>query len=192
MPQANETQAFKAFLETCREYVVFYGFVCDGMPSFRNWIADLMKTHSVSRSDPYRVGVGNPRQGLYPASLSIGEVLDKSDHDGEFRNLIAKLTIVAIFSMWEDRYRDEIAGELGLSERDGKPRKNHIESELMGDVRHIRICIVHRGSAISDDPPELKALKWTLPPGQLRVTREMMVRLMDQINDMDLRVGHGP
>ena len=189
MSKANGTEAFKAFLETCNDCVVFYGFVCDGMPGLRRFVEDSMRSHSRSRSDPYRVGVGTPFQGgLYPASLSFGEVLDKSDHEGDFQNLIAKLTIVAINSMWEDRYRGEIAMELRLSGKKKQKRNNRIEADLMAEARHIRDCIVHQGSKITGTLTRLKALKWSLCPGQLRVTRGMMVVLMDQINHMEIRV----
>ena len=179
MTSDNQPKALDAFRKACQEYVVFYGFVCDGMPSFRYFIEQLMIRHSADRSDPYRVGVGHPVSGLYPASLSLGEVLDKSDQNGDFRNLIAKLAIVAIFSIWEDCYRDKIAEELNLTNQGSKARKNRIVSELMGDIRHIRICIVHKNSILSDESCRFSVLNpQHFPEGPLQLTRAAMAEIM--------------
>ena len=189
MTKDNETQALDAFRKACQEYVVFYGFVCDGMPSFRCFIEQLMIRHSADRSDPYRVGVGHPVSGLYPASLSLGEVLDKSDQNGDFKNLIGKLTIVAIFSIWEDCYRDKIAEELNLTLNGNKARKNRIASELMGDLRHIRICIVHKNSMLSDESSRFSILNpQHFPEGPLQLTRPVMAEIMHSINEMSISV----
>ena len=185
----NGPKALDAFRRACQEYVVFYEFVCDGMPSLRRFIEQLMRQHSVGRSDPYRVGVGHPVSGLYPASLSLGEVLDKSDQNGDFKNLIGKLTIVAIFSIWEDYYRDKLAEELNLQKKRKKERKNRITSELMGDIRHIRICIVHKNSIISDESSRFSVLNpQHFPEGPLQLTRTLMAEIMHSINKMIISV----
>ena len=101
----DDPEALAAFRKDCREHLVFYGFICDAMPSFRNFVEDLMTRHSLRMTDPYRVGVGTPASGFYPASLSLGDVLEKSDRHGEFGNRLAKLTFVAIYALWEDHYR---------------------------------------------------------------------------------------
>lgn len=189
MTSDHQPQALDAFRRACQEYVVFYGFVCDGMPSFRSFIEQLMIRHSAGRSDPYRVGVGDPVSGLYPASLSLGEVLDRSDQNGDFKNLIAKLTIVAIFSIWEDFYRDKIAEELNLRTQRTKARKNRIASELMGDIRQIRICIVHKNSILSDESSRFSVLNpQHFPEGPLQLTRAVMVEIMHSINEMTISV----
>lgn len=189
MTDDNRPEALDAFRRACQEYVVFYGFVCDGMPSFRCFIEQLMIRHSAGRSDPYRIGVVDPVSGLYPASLPLGEVLDRSDRNGDFHNLIGKLTIVAIFSIWEDFYRDKIAEELKLEKQRQKERKNRITSELMGDIRHIRICIVHKNSILSNESSRFTVLNpQHFPEGPLQLTRAVMTDIMHSINEMNISV----
>ena len=182
MSNTNESKALLEFRRVCQEHGVFYGFVCDGMPSFRKWLDDLRNCRSYSRTDPYHVGVGTPWQGIYPASLPIGEVLDKSDSGGEFQNMIAKLTIVAIYAKWEDRYRSEIANEFGRS------CKNDVQADLMRDIGKIRNRIIHHDSCISNNKMRLHVLKWHLSSGALSITREMMMTLLNQINEMGINI----
>ena len=189
MPNTPKPKALEAFRKACQEYVVCYGIACDGMPSFRGFIEQLMNRHSVDRAAPYGVGTGTPVLGLYPAKLSLGEVLDKSDNNGEFSNQIAKMTIVATYSLWEDYYRDQIAEELQLEKKGKKARKNRISSELMGDIRHIRICIVHKNSIVSDEQSHFTVIDHhQFPEGPLRLTRTLMAEIMQSINDMAIRV----
>ena len=145
------------------------------MPSFRNFVEDLMTRHSLRMTDPYRVGVGTPASGLYPASLSLGDVLEKSDRHGEFANRLAKLTIIAIYALWEDHYRGKIAEQLSSPTASREMTKNDIRTDFMGDLRHIRICIIHRKSVISDEPAHFKVLDSRhYSIGPLQLTRAMM------------------
>ncbi len=181
MSNTNESKALIEFRRVCQEHGVFYGFLCDGVQSFRGFLEKLMKDHSVSRCGLYRVGEGHPLQGLYPASLSIGEVLDKTKSDGEFQNMIAKLTIVAIYAKWEEVYRKKIATDYGK-------RKCDVNADLMGDIRKIRHRIIHHDSNISNEETKLNILKWNLSCGALSITREMMMILLNQINEMEFNI----
>jgi hypothetical protein len=61
-----------------------------------------------------------------------------------------------------------------------------VRSDLMGDLRLIRHCIVHNKSVITSEPEKLKDLKWQLAPGELRITYDMFSGLIDQINRMQV------
>ena len=185
----DDPEALTAFRNDCREHLVFYGFICDAMPSFRNFVENLVTRHSLRPTDPYQVGVGTPVSGLYPASLSLGEVLEKSDSGGEFANRLAKLTIVAIYALWEDHYRTRIAKQLNSLTADQELTKNDIRSDLMGDLRRIRNCIIHRQSLISDEPAHFKILDIRhYSTGPLQLTRAMMTDIMDHINRMSVSI----
>ena len=58
----------------------------------------------------------------------------------------------------------------------------------MGDLRLIRHCIVHNKSIVTNENTKLKELKWSLSPGELKITKDMFSRLLDQINHMLVRV----
>ena len=185
----DDPEALATFRNDCREHLVFYGFICDAMPSFRNFVENLMARKSLRTSDPYHVGVGTPASGLYPASLSLREVLEKSGSDGEFPNRLAKLTIVDIYSLWGDHYRGKIAEQLNSPTTDLELTKDDIRSDLMGDLRRIRNCIIHRQSVISDEPAHFQILDARhYSAGPLQLTRAMMTDIMDHINQMSVSI----
>jgi hypothetical protein len=178
----NTCQALRSFQKACQEVHVCYHVTYLGLQRGSDWIKELANNHSVPLSELYRVRKGTPRQGLFPSSLPIGDVIDRSAPNGDFPNQIAKWMIVAIYSLWEDRYRDEIAEELDVSD------KNKVKADLMGDIRQIRIYIVHKDSVIPDEYKGLKKLNWALLPGPLRITHDMFVDLMESINQMEIQV----
>ena len=178
----NVCQALCSFQKACREIHVCYGVAYGGLQQELAFVKSLAEKHSVPQSAPYSVGRGTPHQGSFPSSLSSGDVINRSAPDGDFSNQIAKWMIVAIYSLWEDRYRGEIAKELDVSD------KNKVKADLMGDIRQIRIYIVHKDSVIPDEYTGLKKLNWDLQPGSLCITHNMFVDLMELINQMEIQV----
>ena len=178
----NACQALRSFQKACQESHVCFHVTYLGLQRGSDWIKELANNHSVSLSEPYRVGKGTPRQGSFPSSLPIGEVIDRSAPNGDFPNQTAKWMIVAIYSLWEDRYRGEIAKELDVSD------KNKVKADIMGDIRRIRNCIIHKDSVISDEHKGLKKLDWDLCPGSLCITHDMFVDLMESINRMEIQI----
>ncbi len=58
----------------------------------------------------------------------------------------------------------------------------------MGDLRLVRICIVHGKSVVTTEHTKLKELKWQLAPGEFRITNDMFSGLIDQINKMQVLI----
>ena len=181
-----KSEALNSFQKECQDIHVCYNVVYLGLQQGSKFIEDLVEKYAVPLSEPYRVGTGTPHQESFPRSLPIREVLDLSAPDGDFPNQVAKWMIVVIYSLWEDRYRGEIAKELNVSD------KNKVEADLMGDIRQIRNCIVYKNSVISDECSSLKKLKkkpnWDLCPGPLCITYDMFVSLMESMNQMEIQI----
>lgn len=177
-----KSKALHSFQKECQEIHVCYKVAYLGLQQGSTFIKNLVREQSVSLSEPYSVGTGTPHQGPFPSSLPIGEVLDRSASDGDFPDQLAKWMIVAIYSLWEDRYRGEIAKELNVSDKD------KVEADLMEDIRQIRNCIVHKNSVISVEYKGLKKLNWGLCPGPLCITHDMFVSLMEAMNQMEIQI----
>jgi len=107
----------------------------------------------------------------------IGEVIESSKTDGIFSDKIAKSFMTAMYSEWEEVCRPQIAAEEGIT-------ADKVTCNLMGDLRLIRNCIVHKKSTVTNERARLKELKWSLAPGKLRIDADMFAVLIDQINHM--------
>ncbi len=127
------------------------------------------------------VGKGHPDQGGWHGSMNIGELIDSAQKDGDFSNQIAKSFICSIYSLWDEFYRHNIAAENNCGQK-------QVASNLMGDIRHIRNCIVHKKSIITNEQEKIKEINWLLIPGELVISEEMFQILIDQINHMTVTI----
>lgn len=139
-------------------------------PEARLWISDVNKSKN-----------GTATIDKNYASISVKEYLDSSKYDGAFPNEIAKSFICAIYSLWDEKYRNLMAKAAHVEQK-------KISSELMGDLRHIRNCIVHSKSIITSENEKIKAIKWSIQKGELKITGKMFRDLIDQINEMPIIV----
>lgn len=173
----SNSQAIVDFQISCQKYFICYTFAESGLSGFANKLA----SDSPDRDSRLFVGSGHPNIGHTHAMIGIGEAIDSSQTNGAFSDKIAKSFITAIYSEWDEIYRQKLALE---SRTDAKLLK----CDLMGDIRLVRHCIVHKKSKVTDEHTKIKELKWSLSPGILVVTKEMFSMLIDQINQMLVRV----
>ena len=76
---------------------------------------------SSGRDDP------NNANAQYQYTISLGDILDKCNPDaGEFSLTIRNALIVRAYSVWEEKYRQKIAGDCGFNGRDAKKRKSQV------------------------------------------------------------------
>ena len=140
----------------------------------------MLESNDANRTNTIYFGSEHPDKGQFDASINIGEYLD-SFQNGGFQNLIAKSFMTAIYAEWDELYRFRIAEELGV-------QRNDVKSDLMGDLRLIRNYIVHNKSIVPDKHKNLKELDWSLSPGELWITGAMFRRLIDQINQIQVKI----
>ena len=171
------SQAITEFQLSCQKYFMCYVVASQGLTER----ADKIAVHSPDRSKTIYIGRGHPDEGNWQGSINIGEFLDHSAQNGQFSDQIAKSFVTAMYSEWEELYRHKIANEVGASQKS-------VKCNLMGDLRLIRICIVHSKSVITAEHEKLKELEWSLAPGELRITTDMFSGLIDQINRMQVRI----
>ena len=160
-------------LNYCQKIYICYAMAVIGLES----IAERYAGSNPDRSKQFHVGRGHPDEGNWFASINNGEFLDASRRDGSFSDSIAKAFITAIYSCWDEHFRHKVTKETGV-----QPKA--VKSDLIGDLRLIRYCIVHKKSSVSDEHLRLKKLKWQIQAGPLVITEDMFETLVEQLNNL--------
>jgi hypothetical protein len=181
IPNALNSQAITEFQHSCQKYFICYTFSVSGLEEHAKKLASLTQGHTKNLV----VGTGPPEEGQWHASIKISEVIKSSQKNGVFADKIAKSFVTAMYSEWDEYYRHKLAREASVTAKS-------IQCDLMGDLRLIRHCIVHSKSTVTDEHRKLKQLRWSLLPGSLIITKEMLSTLIDQINQMSARIESEP
>ncbi|MFZ3165997.1 MAG: tetratricopeptide repeat protein [Candidatus Methanoperedens sp.] len=170
-------QAANEFLEILDN---IYGVYLDGTEGFslvRNKIIEGQKNTnkiigmSIEDLDNafFTYGKGDPRNSdsYNLHKCTQGKLKKRNEKDGDNDSIIANLCIVLIYQYWEDHYREQIAKELGHS------NKNDLESDIMGDLRLLRISIIHHKAIAKKEVGKCKLLQWFEDGDKIYVNREM-------------------
>jgi hypothetical protein len=173
----QSSQALTDFQSHCQQHYICYSLAALGLLQFSSRLEEL----KADRTKSLIVGTGHPDDGRWQGVINLGTLLDSSQTDGVFPDTIAKAFVSTIYTMWDELYRHLVADEIGVSHK-------ALKSDLMGDLRLVRNCIVHRKSVITDEGTRKRELAWPLAPGPLVISAEMFRLLIDQINKVAVRV----
>jgi hypothetical protein len=106
------------------------------------------------------------------APRPIEEALQNCMPGGRYSDLVGHGWIVNVFGTWEERFRGEIAQELGLSER--------LACDPMGDLRRMRNDIAHHlGIATRGNTGRCSVLTWFQPGTVISPRREHAQALLE-------------
>ena len=175
----NISQELIRFQERCHQYFTCFTFATRGLQH----VAENLRPHIVEQQNQSLfIGSGHPNEAKPHSQIKMKDALLYSKKDGIFSDTIAKSIIVAIYSEWDEMYRQKIANEVGVETKS-------ITSDLMGDIRHVRNWIVHNKSLVDKNHAKIKILSWQLHEGQeLKVSSEMFSILIDEVNVMQVAV----
>jgi hypothetical protein len=100
-------------------------------------------------------GRGNPNN---PDAVELhrctqGEHKSRNEKGGKNYSFIANMCLASIYQYWEDHYREELATSVGKS-------KNEIMSPIMGDIRRLRVSIIHNNGIAISDIEKCEILMW--------------------------------
>lgn len=169
-------------LEFKKQTDVHYTCLCLSNAGMNKYAEEIKDNPKVNFNGVYQVGERDSmgqRQAF--SELKISDVTNALEKDGEFSNLIASSLIVLIYSLWDEFYRKKIAEELGVD-------TNLVMSDVMGDIRVIRNCIVHKKSMVSNEHNKIKVLSWPNKSGALNINYEMFTELKIEINKMHIQI----
>lgn len=82
------------------------------------------------------------------------KIANRNTLDGSNSLLIAQMTLITVFHYWEDKYRAMIASEFGLKSKDD------LKIDGIGDIRRIRISIVHNKGIAKKEVESTKRFQW--------------------------------
>ena len=152
-----------------------------GYQRFRLFLIELQQQSaeaggpSVEESDgkAFIVGEGDPNLQTAKVLLSTtqADLKQRNEPDGANSVFLARMLIVAVYQLWEDHYRDQIADERGVE-------RNQVTSDLFGDLRHYRRSIIHNRGLAVDEVRRNHVLRWFPPGAEVSPTRVQMRSLI--------------
>jgi hypothetical protein len=168
------------FQRDCHRYLACYTFANIGFVSG----AEQLSVRNPNPEASLIIGTGHPDEGRRHGAVEIGPLIrDLRDEEG-FADLLAKALLVAIYALWDEVYRPELAREEGV-------KVANVRSNLMGDLRKLRNCVVHGKSRVPSGGLQLSELGWTLEPGEFYVSQAMFQGFIDAVNGMTVQL-EGP
>lgn len=167
--------ALDEFISICHEHYTSSTFAFIGLKKQ----SDDFDKNSQNKAATLFIGDTDPGKGAPTSRIEIGKFIKYSGKNGKFTDQLIKAVLTYIYSEWDEYYRHEIAKELGIEAK-------KVSCDLIGDLRNIRNCIVHRKSIISNEHSKMLVLNWKLAKGDLTITEEMFTELMKQINKMQV------
>ena len=124
-------------------------------------IQDLRKTDPKRANLKYldslamTYGKGDPSD---PASIELhrctqGDFKARNSKSGVNQKFLGNMALVTLYQYWEDFHRSNIAAEYAID-------KNQVVSPIMGDIRLIRISIVHHAGIALKKIEKCQLLNW--------------------------------
>jgi hypothetical protein len=78
---------------------------------------------------------------------------ERNSENGLNFQFLGNMALVSLYQYWEDYYRGQVANEMGI-------KKNDLKAPIMGDLRLIRISIIHHEGIALKDIERCELLKW--------------------------------
>ncbi len=143
--------------------------------------------HVAAQDEPFTINTYRPdgRVDSVLARVPVDSVIDAFTEAGDFERLYAKAFVVFTYQIWEEVARPKIATALNVE------NPNHINADLMGDLRYLRNWLVHRTeSAESDFFRKAKTLPQVLSMqrGDPSLTANGVATLMQHLNHIQVEV----
>jgi len=165
-----ESEELEQFKKLANEIAVCYLLAPSAI---RKTIMDIKG--KTGRHNSFSIGTNLPGQGgLKYSTINVGRLIELYQN-GAFQDILYKSLIVHIYSIWERKHRKKIADELG---------KGKIESDLMGDLRHLRNAILH------NNQNDLKGIEYEPWRSKLqrefRITSDIIGSLQEKLNQFSV------
>jgi hypothetical protein len=181
------TTSIEAFWETIDQVNGAYLDANAGFRAFREQIIQVqtaaMASAGMSRENLDAAAVfygrGHPDapDAVVQHKITQGQLKRRNLQNGDNSLFLGSMSVVAIYQFWEDRFRNEIASEMNI------PRKE-LEHNLLGDLRLIRIAIVHHGGIAKREIEKCMILKWFKEGDKISINEDKMHELIVQLRSL--------
>lgn len=167
-----------------------YGVYLDSSRGFHLIREELIKTQQIlsqktglsitdldNRVSYYGVGDPSSSSSYILHESTQGQLKKRNDKDSDNYIIIANLCTVLIYQYWENKYRKQIAKELGLSNTDA------LKSDIMGDLRLLRNSIIHHNAEAEKEVENCKLLKWFKEGDKIYVNSKMFENIIFHVKE---------
>ncbi|MHB8855271.1 MAG: hypothetical protein ACYC6K_01460 [Bellilinea sp.] len=129
-------------------------------------------------------GKGNPNlpEAVELHRCTQKEYKERNSENGLNFRFLGNMTLVSLYQYWEDFHRAQIADELGIEKTD-------LKAPIMGDLRLIRISIIHHAGIALKEIENCELLKWYKEGDEIFIDKAKFEDVIYQIQNMleDLR-----
>ena len=149
--------SMQALLDLHEEILDLYAYHAETCGAFHHWSENLKKLRErsnkpnpivfVGRSDP------NAPDAKYQYSKTVDKAIADSAKNGTHVRILRRSVIALTYAAWEDQYRQLIAYECNLNDR------NEIQSDTFRDLNRYRQAVLHAGGRLVDTPKVIKFFK---------------------------------
>ena len=173
-----------------------YGVYLDattGFDKLREWFATsqadtlvvLRNTHPELATIEYLdsvhmiYGKGNPNipEAIELHRCTQKEYKERNSENGLNFRFLGNMALVSLYQYWEDFHRAQIAKELGVEKVD-------LKVPIMGDLRLMRISIIHHAGVALKDIENCELLKWYKEGDEIFINKVKFEDIIYQIKNM--------
>ena len=129
-------------------------------------------------------GKGNPNlpEAVELHRCTQKEYKERNSENGLNFRFLGNMALVSLYQYWEDFHRAQIADELGMEKTD-------LKAPIIGDLRLIRISIIHHAGIALKEIENCELLKWYKEGDEIFIDKAKFEDIIYQIQNMlqDLR-----
>lgn len=177
-------ESIRKFWETVDQIYGAYLDANSGFHAFREKITQIQSQMTTSSggslqdldSRLFIHGHGDPNNADSRVlhKVTQGELKHRNRKNGENTLFLGSMSLVAIYQFWEDRFRGEISSEINI------PREE-LKHDLLGDIRLIRIAIIHHGGIAKKEIEKCRVLKWFKEGDEIVIDEPRMDTLITEL-----------
>ncbi len=128
----------------------------------------------------YGKGDPNDPKSVVLHRCTQGEYKERNKQGGTNYKFLGNMALVGLYQYWEDYHRANIAALFGME-------KNEFKSPIMGDLRRLRISIIHHAGIALKDVESCEVLKWYKQGDEMFIDKtkfeEIIFSVKSAIND---------
>jgi hypothetical protein len=127
----------------------------------------------------FTYGVGDPGApgAIVLHKCTQREYKERNTEKGINYKFIGNMSLVSLYQYWEDHYRAKVAENLSL-------QKNKLKEPVMGDIRRLRISIIHHSGIALKEIEKCELLKWLKEGDEIFIDKEKFVEIVFYVKTM--------
>ncbi|MCB1859788.1 MAG: hypothetical protein KDI63_16055 [Gammaproteobacteria bacterium] len=173
------------FVEFHEELDQLFGFYFDADMAFsmtKKYLTEIQQKQKISDSSTFMFGDGEPPgppdQAILASlhSTTLGALKQRMSKNLSDSQRAAQAVLVFTFHIWEEKYRNSLVDKNGIA-------LGTLDSDIMGDLRLIRNCIIHNKAIADNGVSRCKVIKHFLPGASIILTDAIMFEVIRAIRD---------